>query len=144
VTSEPSSIISEPARLWSALGESPRKSSPVPRTRRRRRAGPDEDVADDGRDETDADDVRELRARPEPLGRGERLEDREPEDDPGSEEGDVLERVEAAVLDGALVQHGHVPATRFAAQIGKATSGFARTRSRITPGRRASGAAAVR
>ena len=74
-----------------------------------RRAAPDEDVPDDGRDQPDADDVRELRAGSEPLGRGQRLEDGEPEDDPGAEERDVLDRVQRARLDRPLVEHREVP-----------------------------------
>ena len=66
--------------------------------------------------------------------RRERLEDREPEHDPRAEERDVLERVQGARVDGALVETGRCQRTRFAAQIGKATNGFARTRRRITPG----------
>ena len=64
-------------------------------------AAPDEDVADHGRDEADADDVRELRTGAEPLRRGQRLENGEPQHDPCAEERDVLERVERARLDGS-------------------------------------------
>ncbi len=74
-----------------------------------RRAAPDEDVADHGRDEADADDVRELRPGAEPLRGGERLEDREPEHDPGAEERDVLEGVQRARLDRSLVKGREVP-----------------------------------
>ncbi len=62
-----------------------------------------------GGNEADADDVRQLRSRAEPLRRGERLEDGEPEHDPGTEERDVLERVEGARLEGAFVEEREVP-----------------------------------
>ena len=51
----------------------------------------------------------ELRSRAEPLRRGERLEDGEPEHDPGTEERDVLEGVEGARLESAFVQQRKVP-----------------------------------
>ena len=46
---------------------------------------------------------------PEPLGRREGLEHGEPEHDAGAEEGDVLDRMERARLDGAFVEHREVP-----------------------------------
>ena len=46
---------------------------------------------------------------PNHSGRGQRLEHGEPEHDPGAEEGDVLDRVQGARLDRALVQHREVP-----------------------------------
>ena len=52
----------------------------------------------------------ELRAGAEPLRRGQRLEDGQPEHDPGGEEADVLERVDARSCSTArLVESGQVP-----------------------------------
>ncbi len=52
---------------------------------------------------------RQLRAGSEPLGRGQRLEDGEPEDDPGAEERGVLDCVQGARLDRTLVENREVP-----------------------------------
>ena len=63
--------------------------------------GPDEDVSDERANEPDADDVPELGAGAEPFGGGQCLEDREPEDDAGREERDVLDRMDSAGLHRA-------------------------------------------
>ncbi len=73
------------------------------------RARPDEHVAEDGVDEPHDDDVADLPACPEPLRCRKRLEHRRPHQAPAAEHQEVLERVNAAVMQCRLVEHGQMP-----------------------------------
>ena len=109
VISEPSIIITTPARFWSCTArDAPlRQRLLVPGVEGRAR--PDEDVAEHGLDQPHEHDVAELPAGAEPGRLRQRLDDRRPHQRAAGEEEDVLQRVHRRVVQRRLVEERDVP-----------------------------------
>ena len=104
-----STIMIEPAVVWSASGEmpcAPRRARRRRRTRRRRRAARWPSTAPTSRTR---DDVAGLRRVAEPRRRRQRPEQAHPHVGAEEDEGQVLERVERLVAQRGLVQRRDVP-----------------------------------